>query len=99
MRPSFRIAVAPGVAVALLLAAPAARAEEVPAEYRATIAKGLDWMVKQQQKDGHWAAFNEQYPVTMTALGGMSLLCEGSTIREGKYKDNIRRATEWLMER
>jgi hypothetical protein len=22
---------------------------------------------------------------------------EGSTIREGKYKDNIRRAADWLM--
>jgi len=35
----------------------------------------------------------------MTALGGMSLLCEGSTIREGKYRDNIRRAVNWLMDR
>ena len=35
----------------------------------------------------------------MTALGGMSLLMEGSTIREGKYKDNIKRATDWLMAR
>jgi hypothetical protein len=29
----------------------------------------------------------------------MCLLMEGSTIREGKYKDNIRRAVEWLMAR
>jgi len=29
----------------------------------------------------------------------MSLLCEGSTIREGKYKDNIKRAVDWLMAR
>ena len=35
----------------------------------------------------------------MTALGGMSLLMEGSTIREGKYRDNIRRAADWLMDR
>src|SRR5262249_25820397 len=35
----------------------------------------------------------------MTALGGMALLCEGSTIREGKYRDNIRRAVIWLMDR
>jgi hypothetical protein len=98
MRPSFRIDVAAFAALAMaLLATPAARAEEIPAEYRAAVAKGLDWMVKQQHKDGHWEAFGGQYPVTMTAVAGMSLLCEGSTIREGKYKDNIRRATEWLM--
>jgi hypothetical protein len=82
-----------------LLAVSAARAEEIPAEYRPMIEKGLNWMVKQQHKDGHWEAFGGQYPVTMTALGGMSLLGEGSTIREGKYKDNIRRAADWLMAR
>ena len=35
----------------------------------------------------------------MTALGGMALLMEGSTIRDGKYADNIRRACDWLMDR
>src|SRR5438270_863339 len=33
------------------------------------------------------------------ALAGTALLCEGSTIREGKYRDNIKRAVEWLMDR
>jgi len=73
------------------------RSEEIPAEYRATIAKGLEWMAKNQHKDGHWEAFGGQYPMTMTGIGGMSLLMEGSTIREGKYRDNIRRAVDWLM--
>ena len=36
-------------------------------------------------------------PITMTGIGGMAMLMEGSTIREGKYKDNIRRAVDWLM--
>jgi hypothetical protein len=79
-------------------AAPA-RADEVPAEYRAAVRKGLEWMARTQSKDGHWEAFGGAYPVTMTALGGMSLLMEGSTIREGKYKDNIRRAADWLLQR
>jgi hypothetical protein len=35
----------------------------------------------------------------MTALAGMALLMEGSTVREGKYATNIRRAADWLMER
>src|SRR5262249_38759443 len=83
-----------GGLVVLALAASTVRAGEIPPEYRATVNKGLEWMAKQQSKDGHWEAFGGQYPMTMTALGGMSLLCEGSTIREGKYKDNIRRATD-----
>jgi hypothetical protein len=89
-----------GLALLLAPAAPPrARGDEVPAEYHAAIAKGLEWMAKNQSKDGHWEAFGGQYPVTMTAMGGMCMLMEGSTIREGRYKDNIRRAVDWLMAR
>jgi hypothetical protein len=84
--------------VALALTPPA-RADEIPGKYRATVNKGLEWMARQQSRDGHWEAFGGQYPVTMTALGGMSLLMEGSTIREGKYSKNIQKAVEWLMAR
>jgi hypothetical protein len=76
-----------------------ARAEEIPQEYRASVAKGLEWLAKQQSKDGHFEAFGGQYPVTMTAISGMAFLMEGSTMREGKYKENIRRACDWLMQR
>ena len=61
--------------------------------------KGLEWLTKNQSKDGHWEAFGGQYPLTMTGLSGMAMLMQGSTIREGKYKDNIRRAVDWLMAR
>src|SRR5262249_29982490 len=74
----------------LLCVARPGRGDEVPAEYRAAIQKGLEWLAKNQHKDGHWAELGEQYPMTMTALGGMAMLMEGSTIREGKYKDHIR---------
>jgi hypothetical protein len=76
-----------------------ARADEIPEKYRESVRKGLDYLVKQQFKDGHWGANGDQYPVSMTGLAGMALLMEGSTIREGKYAKNIRRAADWLMER
>src|SRR3974377_683844 len=85
--------------VGLLVGSAPAWDDEIPQEYRASIAKGLEWLSKQQAKDGHWEAFGGQYPMTMTALSGMALLMEGSTIREGKYKDNIRRAVDWLLQR
>jgi hypothetical protein len=66
-------------------------------EQRKAVKKGLEWLAKSQHKDGHWEENGGQYPVTMTALSGMAMLMEGSTIREGKYKDNIRRAADWLM--
>jgi hypothetical protein len=72
------------------------RAEEIPAEYRPTIQKGLDYLAKHQNKDGSWDSFG-QYPITMTGVSGMALLMEGSTMREGKYKDNIKRACDFLM--
>ena len=76
-----------------------AGADEVPAEFQPCISKGLDWLAKTQSKDGHWEAFGGQYPLTMTGLSGMAMLMEGSTLREGKYKDYIRRAVDWLMAR
>jgi hypothetical protein len=81
----------------LLLFAPAARADEMTPEQRKAVRKGLDYLAKNQAKDGHWEALGAQYPVTMTGISGMAMLMEGSTIREGRYKDNIRRATDWLM--
>jgi hypothetical protein len=75
------------------------RSDELAPEYRTAVKKGIDWVVKQQHRDGHWEGAGGQYPTSMTALGGMVLLMEGSTLREGKYSENIRKAVDWLMER
>ncbi|MCY2947118.1 MAG: terpene cyclase/mutase family protein [Planctomycetota bacterium] len=90
----------PLVALILMVAAlPQARSEDVPQDYRETVRKGLEWLARQQARDGHLEATGGQYPITMTALGGMAYLMEGSTLREGKYRDNIRRAVDFLMSR
>jgi hypothetical protein len=82
---------------ALALLAPAARADEMSPEQRKAVRKGLEWLAKAQHRDGHWEAMGGQFPVAMTGISAMALLMEGSTLREGKYKDNIRRAADWLM--
>jgi hypothetical protein len=79
--------------------ASAAGAEELAPEYRKAVEKGLEWVAKAQHRDGHWDANGGQYPTTMTALGGMAFLMEGSTVREGKYADRVRKAADWLMDR
>jgi hypothetical protein len=76
-----------------------ARADEIPEKYKENIRKGLDYLVKQQQKDGHWAANGDHHPVAMTGLAGLAMLMEGSTVRDGKYATNIRKAADWLMDR
>lgn len=82
----------------LLLGSGENRAEDQPKEVKEAIARGLKYLVDNQSKaDGHWEAFGGQYPITMTAMAGMSMLMEGSTIREGKYRENIRKAVDYLM--
>jgi hypothetical protein len=74
-------------------------ADELAEKSEAAVHKGLTWLAAQQQKDGHWEGNNGQYPVPITALSGLTLLMEGSTLREGKYADPLRRAVDWLGKR
>jgi Prenyltransferase and squalene oxidase repeat len=77
-----------------------ARAEEAKVDVQENIRKGLEWLSKNQNKaEGNWEANGGQYPTTMTALAGMCMLMEGSTMREGKYSTNIKKAVEWFMKR
>src|SRR6266699_2804893 len=87
------------VFLASLVAAGRARAEDLTERQRATIQKGLEYLAKSQARDGHWEGNGGQYPTTITALCGMVMLMEGSTIREGKYAERIRKAVDWLMDR
>jgi hypothetical protein len=73
--------------------------EDIPQDYRESVRKGLEWLARNQARDGHLEATGGQYPITMTSLAGMAFLMEGSTLREGKYRDNIRRAADFLMSR
>src|SRR6476620_9417477 len=61
------------------------------------IEKGLEWLKKTQAQDGHWEAQGGQYPTTMTALAVMCFLMEGSTLKEGKYSDQIQKAVNWFL--
>src|SRR5262245_35870257 len=76
------------------------RADELPEAVQAAVQRGLEFLDRTQHRDGHWSANDGQsYPTAMTGLGGMAFLMEGSTLREGRYSQNIRRAVEWFLER
>jgi hypothetical protein len=88
-----------GVGIAMfLLAGSGVRAEDLSDRDRAVAEKGLKWLAKQKFRDGHWEAAGGQFSSAMTGMAGTTLLMEGSTIREGKYSDNIRRAVDWLID-
>ena len=61
------------------------------------IYRALDYLKREQRKQGYWEANTGQYRVAMTALAANALLCEGSTTTRGKYAENIRRAVDWLI--
>ncbi len=67
-------------------------------EVELKVTQGLDWLVYQQHKLGHWTA-QGRYPTAMTSLAGMAFLCEGSTTTQGKYSENVRRAVDFLTRR
>jgi hypothetical protein len=58
--------------------------------------RGLQWLKKAQAGDGHWEASGGAYKTAMTGLAGMAFLMEGSTIRAGRYSEQIQKAAEWL---
>ncbi len=87
--------------IALLVIAPSATAAEPAgikkAEVDEMVGKGLEWLKRQQHSDGSWTAPGGQHPTTMTALAGMAMLMEGSTLREGKYSDQLVKAVDWFL--
>jgi hypothetical protein len=70
----------------------------MPANQRMAVDRGLDWVAQKQADDGHWDADGRWHSTTMTARAGLVLLMEGSTTQQGKYKDQIRKAVDFLTE-
>jgi squalene cyclase len=80
--------------------APVVAAEEKKDRKKAVetaIKNGLEYLKKEQKPDGHWEAQGGQYPTTMTAVAGMCFLMEGSTLKEGKYKEQVEKAVGWFL--
>ncbi|HEX3150639.1 MAG TPA: protein kinase [Gemmataceae bacterium] len=71
--------------------------DKITPAHRKAIDKGLEYLVKSQSSIGFWEAVGGQYRVPMTALSGMALLMDGSTIDSGPYAESIRKAVDWLM--
>lgn len=78
--------------LAIALVAP----PEVPApDVRDAVKNGLKWLAEKQNKDGTWSG-NGTLTVNVTAYAGLALLMEGSTLKEGPYSANLRRAVAWF---
>jgi hypothetical protein len=83
----------------MVVCSPGVRGDQLSDREQQMVERGLEFLARVQHRDGHWEANAGHYPTSMTALAGMAFLMEGSTIREGRYSDNVRRAVDWFMDR
>ncbi|SFI92531.1 prenyltransferase/squalene oxidase repeat-containing protein [Planctomicrobium piriforme] len=63
-----------------------------------SVTRALDYLAREQRRQGYWEANSGQYRVAMTALCAMALLAEGSTTTRGKYARNVSRAVDFLLD-
>ena len=70
------------------------RPQMVTAATERAIQRGLRFLVREQQRDGHWEG---KYPTALTAFAGLALLAAGNTPHEGRYAANVRKTTDYLL--
>jgi len=69
--------------------------------------KALEWLARHQEQDGHWDVVKYEAKVEGRVTGGrgdvactgfalLAFLGAGHTEKVGKYKDNVKRAQDWL---
>ncbi len=75
--------------------------DKITDKARATIDKGIKWLLKAQNKDGSWG-IDSKTPgdVTCTALGAMALMAAGNTEKSGpdnEAHEAIQKAYNWIL--
>lgn len=81
---------------------------KTPARVTSSIDKGLQWLVKAQNKNGGWGAGSHsrqdivdphavQTDPATTAMVGMALIRTGSNISSGPYREELTKATYYLL--
>ena len=71
----------------------------VTKDTRRAIDRGLNFLTREQNKDGSWRTGGGfgSYPVAMTGLAGLALVGSGSTPVRGPYAKNVRRAVNFCL--
>ncbi len=82
-----------------VLAIPSAHPPEINHSTRDAIAKGLEYLAAQQNRDGSWRSHGGSgtYPVAMTSLCGLAILSGGNTPTQGPYARNVSSALTFLL--
>ncbi|MGH7144208.1 MAG: prenyltransferase/squalene oxidase repeat-containing protein [Planctomycetota bacterium] len=81
----------------------AAKAGGGGTETETAVHLALEWLAKHQEPDGHWDTVKYQAQDSArcdTAATGVALLAflgAGQTERRGEFRDNVKRAQDWIM--
>ncbi len=86
-------------ALSVLFSGTAAHAKDFDKDPKVKLAakKALDYLAREQRRQGYWEANQGQYRVAMTALAGTAMVAEGSTTTRGRYAKNVRLAVDYLV--
>ena len=63
-----------------------------------SVKRGLEFLVREQRRQGYWEVGSGNYRISMTALSGIALAAEGSTTTRGKYARNISLSVDYLLD-
>ncbi len=87
-------------AVLLLTASGVLSADSVEGKKKVdeAVTRGLDFLVREQRRQGYWEVGSGNYRIAMTALAGVALVAEGSTTTRGKYARSISRSVDYLLD-
>lgn len=83
-------------ALALALIAPTAAPEPKAPDVRPAVRTGLKWLADQQKKNGSWSGANDLLPTVSTSTAGIAFLMQGSTLKDGPYAPQLRKALAWF---
>jgi hypothetical protein len=86
------------VVVVLCIPATTSLAAQRDPKVDQAVSKALEYLKREQRRQGYWEANGGQYRVAMTALAGIALLCEGSTTTRGRYSEQIASAVDYLLD-
>jgi hypothetical protein len=66
---------------------------EITPESKAALARGLDWLARNQGPKGNW----DSNDLGLVSLGALAFLADGHTPGRGKYGDTVRRALDYVL--
>ena len=78
---------------------PETEAPEMTEEAEKAIARGLNFLLASQNKDGSWTMDNGDYAIAGTSLGLMAFMVEGHFPGFGRYGAALDRAKDYLLKR